>query len=365
MARLGLGRKWRCLFANDNNEIKARSYRENFHGGSELSTKDVQKLTCADLPPNCILSWASFPCQDLSLAGNGRGLQGERSGVFWPFWHLMESLAKNGKPVPIIVLENVVGLLSSHKGKDIRNLLTRLTSTGYRFGPLIIDAAHFVPQSRPRLFIVCLHKNYSCPPCLQAQRPTAPWHSKRLISVHAGLPEQVKQGWMWLAMPHPPRHKKSFVDLLEHQPQGVKWHTESETKRLLSMMTPINRDKVSKAIRGGGLQVGTVYKRTRPDGLEGRCQRAEVRFDGMCGCLRTPSGGSSRQTILIVQDGIVKSRLLSPRETARIMGVRDNYHLPKKYNEAYHLMGDGLAVPAVSWLERKVLRQLANCVLHR
>jgi DNA (cytosine-5)-methyltransferase 1 len=58
-----------------------------------------------------------------------------------------------------------------------------------------------------------------------------------------------------------------------------------------------------------------------------KTQRAEVRFDDISGCLRTPAGGSSRQTVLIVEGKQVRSRLLSPREAARLMGVPDDYPL--------------------------------------
>src|SRR5713226_9553854 len=90
-----------------------------------------------------------------------------------------------------------------------------------------------------------------------------------------------------------------------------------------------------------------------------RTQLPEVRFDQVAGCLRSPVGGSSRQSIVVVDGGTVRSRLLSPREAARLMGVPESYPLPKNYNEAYHLFGDGVAVPVVSWLEKHLLRPLA------
>ena len=120
-------------------------------------------------------------------------------------------------------------------------------------------------------------------------------------------------------------------------------------------MSEVNRRKLRAAQRLGHRVVGTVYKRTR-DGI----QRAEVRFDEVSGCLRTPGGGSSRQIILVVEGEAVRSRLISSRETARLMGVPDTYKLPSNYNEAYHLMGDGLVVPAVHWLEQGLLRPVVE-----
>jgi DNA (cytosine-5)-methyltransferase 1 len=95
---------------------------------------------------------------------------------------------------------------------------------------------------------------------------------------------------------------------------------------------------------------------------EGRGVRAEVRFDDVAGCLRTPAGGSSRQTIIVVDGNVVRSRLISSRETARLMGLPETYKLPKGYNEAYHLMGDGVAVPVVRFLAHHLLEPLAGVV---
>jgi DNA (cytosine-5)-methyltransferase 1 len=147
----------------------------------------------------------------------------------------------------------------------------------------------------------------------------------------------------------------AFVDIMEDEPAGVRWHTPKETDFILNLMSPINRAKVEAAKLAKRTIVGGVYRRTRPDHEGVKRQRAEVRFDDIAGCLRTPSGGSSRQTILIVNGDSVRSRLLSPREAARLMGLDDDYKLPSRYNDAYHVAGDGVCVP--------VVRYLSSCIL--
>ena len=151
----------------------------------------------------------------------------------------------------------------------------------------------------------------------------------------------------------------SLVSIIEDEALGTSWHTQSQTRYLLSLMSPLHLHKVETAQKIGSRLIGTVYKRTRPDGKGERTQRAEVRFDNVAGCLRTPVGGSSRQTVIIVEGDRVRSRLLSPREAARLMGAPDDYPIPVKYNDAYHLFGDGVVVPVVAWLEKYLLRQLA------
>ena len=118
-------------------------------------------------------------------------------------------------------------------------------------------------------------------------------------------------------------------------------------------------------MKSGRRTVGSVYRRTRPDGTGIKRQRAEVRFDDVAGCLRTPAGGSSRQTILIVEGKKVRSRLLSAREAARLMGLSEEYQLPERYNDAYHVCGDGVCVPVVRHIAAHILEPLldANAII--
>jgi DNA (cytosine-5)-methyltransferase 1 len=150
-------------------------------------------------------------------------------------------------------------------------------------------------------------------------------------------------------------------EIIEDEPAGVEWHGLEQTTRLIGMMSPLHLQKLENAKRLRRRIVGTVYKRMRPADRGDRIQRAEVRFDQISGCLRTPAGGSSRQIIVVAEGKRVRSRLLSPREAARLMGVPEDYPLPQNYNDAYHLFGDGLAVPVVRWIEQHLLRPVASC----
>lgn len=359
MARLGLGQRWQCIFANDSSEKKARAYRSNFGESPEFVVRDINKVAVNELPGKPSLVWASFPCQDLSLAGNGMGLKGERSGTFWAFWRLMEGMAREKRPSPLIVLENVVGAITSNDGKDLRAIVGALSSGGYRVGALVINAVHFVPQSRPRLFILAADTNSEIPSGLSGDLPSDLWHPKTLRAAQAEFPRAVRESWVWWNLPVPRIQRGALAELIEMNPTGVEWHAGEETRRLLRMMSRANRQKVELAGRLAGPVIGTVYRRTRPNAFGRKVQRAEVRFDQVSGCLRTPVGGSSRQTVIIVDKEQVRSRLLSPREAARLMGVPDHYPLPSNYNDAYHLFGDGVVVPVVNWLENHLLWPLA------
>ncbi|MBZ9871591.1 DNA cytosine methyltransferase [Mesorhizobium sp. BR1-1-9] len=364
MARAGLGSGWECLFANDIDADKASSYRENWVA-DEFELADVGRVTTARLPGSPDLAWASFPCQDLSLAGAYKGLAGARSGTFWPFWQLMLQLRTEGRSPRMIVLENVFGALTSHGGEDFRQIAGAFAKAKYRFGAMIIDARLFVPQSRPRLFIIGVREDVFLPSGLTSGGPIEPWHTKAVQAAYAGLPETSRQAWLWWAPPLPKPRKGTLEDLIEDEPSGVSWNSTAQTQYLLSLMNALHTDKVRSAqVRAretGRNVVGGVYRRTR----EGR-QRAEVRFDGLAGCLRTPAGGSSRQAIIVVGPRQVRSRLVSPREAARLMGLPDSYRLPENYNQAYQLVGDGVVVPVVRHIAKTLLEPMtaAQADLH-
>jgi DNA (cytosine-5)-methyltransferase 1 len=358
MVRVGLGARWKCLFSNDFDEKKAAAYEENW-GNGELLVKDVARVVSSDLPGHANLAWASFPCQDLSLAGMGAGLRGEKSGTFWPFWNLVRMLRHEGRQPEAVVLENVCGALTSHNGSDFRSLINALRLEGYRTGALVIDAVLFVPQSRPRLFIIGVRDDIEINPLLVASQPKGPFHNAGIIKAYGSLPKADRGSWIWWNLPVPPPRVSTLASILE---DGLPWHSPAQTQALLDLMSPPHARKVAAAKKLGGTVVGAIYKRTRPDGQGRGVQCAEVRFDNVAGCLRTPGGGSSRQTIIVVRGNKVRSRLLSPREAARLMGLTDQYILPKNYNEAYRLMGDGVAVPVSQHLSRYLLEPLVRSV---
>lgn len=350
LATLGLSSAWDCVWANDIDPKKASVYRANF-GGTHFHEGDVGLVRSDDLPFPADLAWASFPCQDLSLAGWRRGISAERSGAFWAFWRLMNDQCRAGARPPLIVVENVVGLLH---GDSFHGLCEALGALGMQFGAVVVDARHFVPQSRPRVFLVAVDSRIDCRP-LTLSDPRPLWTPNSLPRAVDRLPDELRSLWRWWDLAYPRLPRPGIDRIVEEEPSGVDWHSSEETDYLLSMMSPANARKVLAARRSKQRHIGFLYRRIR----EGQ-QRAEVRFDGIAGCLRTPKGGSSRQTVFVVEEGRVRSRLLSPREAARLMGAPDGFRLPANYNDAYKAMGDAVAVPVVRWLSHSLLEPLAR-----
>ena len=348
MARTGLGPGWSCLFANDLDPGKAAAYRANFDG-EDLVVGDVWALDAGSLPGQADLAWASSPCQDLSLAGARQGMAGRRSSAFWGFWRLIEQLAAQGRAPRAIGIENVTGLLSSHAGADFTALCAALAGLGYHFGALEIDAAMFVPQSRPRLFVLAVQGD----PGRAATMGPAGFHTPGVLKAFERLPGELKSHWLWWRPSPPARRNTALADLTEPD-EDVRWMPPAKVDQLIALMAPAHRARLEALRLMGGRHVGAAFRRTRIEAGQ-RVQRAEVRFDGLAGCLRTPTGGSSRQFLLLVEAGEVRARLVTPREAARLMGLPEDYRLPATATAALHLAGDGVVAPVVRHLAAEVL----------
>ena len=364
MVRAGLSSRWRCVFANDLDPMKADVYSANW-GSDVLKVQDIHALESEDLPGRADLAWASFPCQDLSCAGNGLGLGDERgrlktrSGTFWPFIGLMRELKDRRRAPKVIIIENVVGLLTTNSGAAFRSVASSLAKLDYRFGAVVIDARWFVPQSRPRVFVIAISKDAVLPAEITSDRPVAPWHSDAVIRSWKNLPPSVSSKWIWFDPGKAPKLRKTLADIVSDRPRDARWHDDAETRRLISMMSAANRGKLREAQESGRRMVASLFLRMRPVNSVNR-QRAEINFDEISGCLRTPRGGGSRPRVLVVRGKRVKSRLLSPKEAAKLMGLRMSYKLPQHYEAAFRVIGDGVAVPAVAFLRSTILEPLVR-----
>jgi DNA (cytosine-5)-methyltransferase 1 len=346
LAGLGLT-GFSTVFANDLDPAKARAYRDN-HPDGPMQEGDVWSLTPADLPGRPDLCWASSPCQDVSLAGARGGLAGVRSGAFWGFWRLVQGLGAEGRAPSIVVVENVTGLLTSGDGKDFAAVCGAMAEAGYRVGALELDAALWLPQSRPRLFIVAMKDREA--PCLS--QPSAPFHSTRLIAAHERLPPATRAAWAWWSLAVPPRRNLDLAGVLGPDADAA-WFEPSQTEALLVLAAPLHRARLEAARVSGERRVAAGYRRVRQE-ASGKVQRLELRFDGLAGCLRTPAGGSSRQYVVVCEGGAVRARRLTAREAARLMGLGDDYRLPASESAALKLMGDAVAVPVVRALSEQL-----------
>ena len=352
-----------CVFANDLDKNKLEVYQKNF-SSDEFILEDIWKVNSEDIPNNADLYTASFPCVDLSVAGNRKGLDGVRSGSFWAIIEILRDKRKSGDAPKVILLENVYGFLTTNNGEELRKSLLALNDMGYLVDTFIVDAKHFTPQSRVRLFVVAIDEKLKndCVIKRFGNEIFGDWEQlikesdpelrpKRLLDF---MIRNSQLRWFTLRSDLLPKRNNYLPDVLEEYDENhaIWWNNERKDK-ILSQIPERQLEKLYANKDADAPIFGTIYRRMR----KGR-STAEVRLDGVAGCLRTPKGGSSKQILARSGNGRIQFRLLSPREYARLQGVDDTYVLAENDNKSYFAMGDAVCVQAIRWIAENYLSKL-------
>jgi DNA (cytosine-5)-methyltransferase 1 len=361
LTHLGLSSHgWKCLYANDIEPKKKRMYETSFGLADYYHVEDVWQTDeiVARIPrQRADLATASFPCVDLSLAGNLKGLSGSESGAFYGFIKVLKKLRQQRRSPRAVLVENVIGFLSSHKGKFFKAALQELAELGYYVDAFIVDAKHFTPQSRPRLFVLGFQRDLM--PASRNRRFGRAWNLEKwmqsalrpakLLDVLNKI--DLQTGWIPLKLtPLPPENRNlhRYIDIDENQD----WWDAKRVRKHLAEMHSYHLDRVERLKSGSDYTVGTIYRRVRA----GK-SKSEIRTDGLAGCLRTPRGGSSKQIVLVVGKGRIRMRWMTPREYARLQGCPD-FPIEVERNEALWGFGDAVCVPVIEWIAENVLTQL-------
>ncbi|MBI5564224.1 MAG: DNA mismatch endonuclease Vsr [Chloroflexi bacterium] len=345
---------WTIRFANDNDPDKQEMYQNHFRDADRhFVLGDVHKLH-SEAVPTVTLATASFPCNDLSLAGAMKGLSGENSSAFWGFYRVLKEMGKRRPPV--VMLENVMGFIYAGNGKDFQTVLLALNELGYVCDAFAVDAAHFVPQSRLRLFIVAVQSDaldnqprLAFVPYISNLRP------KKLAQFILSHPEI---SWNIRELPELPARRIALADIIEKLPDTAEeWWSVERVDYLRNQMSVKHGATADEMMQGKQTSYGAVFRRVR----NGKSM-AEMRVDGLAGALRTPRGGSGRQILYAAGNGKRQARLFTPRECARLMGA-DDYVINVPLNQALFGFGDAVCVPVIEWIANHYLNPLVNELL--
>ncbi len=330
------------VWANDIHPVKARLYAANFPS-DDYVVGDVRAVRGSDLPA-VDLATASFPCTDLSLAGWRRGLAGEQSGLFWEFARVLREMGAQ-RPRAVL-LENVPGLATSHGGGDLRDAVAQLNALGYSCDVFQVDARWFVPQSRPRLFIVGIPDEVGERP--EAPDDLRPQHLVDFARRNPGLRLHASP----LLSSLPRRDTRTLADVVEPLAgTDDAWWGPARTARFVASLSPLQAERLRQLRHAPAATWRTAYRRTR-DGVA----VWEVRPDPIAGCLRTARGGSSKQALVEAGAGQLRIRWMTGREYARLQGVADGFGFAGlSRNQVMFGFGDAVCVPVVAWIAREYL----------
>ncbi|MER8263322.1 DNA cytosine methyltransferase [Streptomyces griseus] len=353
LARLGLEKAGlKVVWANDMSPDKRDMYNGHFadeHDHYQLG--DIKKIAedenVTGLPRDLDLAWASFPCTDLSLAGGRKGLAGKHSGTFWDFTKVLENLGEDDRPA-VVALENVNGFATSHGGADLRAAVEELNRLGYSVDVLTLDARSWVPQSRPRLFLVGAHH---VPREEGAENRNTFLRPSWLDPVFEDKDLRTHRA----ALPSPPSHlMEGWTTLIEKNeavPDDVWWDEQRQTK-FEEQLSEIQLQRITQLQEKGSIVYRTAYRRTR-----GGKPAWEIRADDIAGCLRTTGGGSSKQAVVEISPKGLRTRWMTAHEYACLMGA-NGYTIPSRTNQALMGFGDAVCVDAVEWLAKHCLKPL-------
>lgn len=292
----------RTVFANDIDDTKAKLYVENW-GAQELHVGDIRALHGDDIP-NAELVTASFPCTDMSLAGQYKGLNGAQSSLVLDFLRILGEMG--GRAPRTLMIENVMGFLTANKGKDWETVVDGIHRLGYRSAHIVVNANAFVPQSRARVFLFG----------------------------HKGPIE----------LPEPP-NARTDLRLAAIAEQEGDWWPPDRLRIFLQAMSPLQSKRVIQYQQRFWPGFYGAFRRTR-----GGRPVWEVRADERAGALRTTRGGSAKQAIVRAGRGEIAVRWMSLTEYARLQGAEHLRYDSVTPSQAMFALGDAVCVPVIKWL---------------
>lgn len=305
----------RCVFTSEWNRYSQKTYAANFDDHAPIAG-DITKMSADEIPDHDVLV-AGFPCQPFSIAGvskknalgNPHGFECKTQGtLFFDVARIIQA-----KQPRAFLLENVKNLERHDKGKTFGVILETLErELGYHVSYQIIDARHFVPQHRERIFIV-------------------------------GFREPTDFDWSRLELPAGDGEPPVLRSIL-HPQDGSEPAEEPYTTGRRARVNPkyTLTDHLWKYLRdyaarhkakGNGFGFGLVNGDDVARTLSARYYK-----DG--------------SEILISQGRRRNPRRLTPRECARLMGFPDSFRIPVSDTQAYTQFGNSVAVPVVTEVAR-------------
>lgn len=307
----------KCIYTSEIDDSAVKTYKANFDCNHKID-EDITKVSEKEIPNHDILC-AGFPCQPFSIAGVSK-----RSSLGIPHGFLCNiqgtlffDVAKiiNFHKPKVVFLENVKNLLSHDKGKTFTIIRKILEESGYNVSYRVINAKHYVPQHRERIFIVANRIN------------------KKINLNEIELPhkEQLIKNII---------HTKCNFNNFDFENGYIEESGKvSQKYTLTSKLWEYLQSYAAKhKAKGNGFGFGLC----KQDSIS-RTLSARYYKDGA--------------EILIHQENS-NPRRLTPRECARLMGFPDNFKIIASDTQAYKQFGNSVVIPVVKDIAEYIVKFL-------
>jgi DNA (cytosine-5)-methyltransferase 1 len=312
-----------CVFTCEWDAHCTRTYRANFADDHDIRC-DIQDVQNSDVPDHDLLL-AGFPCQPFSLAGvskknslgRAHGFADETQGTL--FFELVRII--KAKQPRVFLLENVKNLRSHDGGRTYRVITEKLAKLEYQISDRVIDAQHWLPQHRERIFIL-------------------------------GFREPVLFGLDDLVLPN---HRSTLGSVLHRSDE----EPESPYTIRLDGCTVVARKYTLSDHLWTYLQNYATKHRAKGNGFG-------YSVFGESDVARTLSARYHKDgsEILLSQGTRRNPRRLTPRECARLMGFdgpgRPRFEIPVSDTQAYRQFGNAVAVPVVEAIAEAIIPLIAR-----
>lgn len=293
----------RCVFSSEWDEAAKDVYERNF---GDRPQGDITKVTAPSVPDHEILC-AGFPCQAFSISGKRRGFEDARGTLFFE----VARIAKEKRPA-CVFMENVRNFAAHDGGRTLATVRSVMEGLGYSFSFKILDAADYgIPQKRERIYMVCFRDDLG----ISGFRFPDPFPLKRHVKDFLEEPASVPE--------------KCFVS------RPVEW---KERPACPDYSRPVRIGTVGK-----GGQGERIYS---PEGCA-------VTFSAFGGGVFAKTGG-------YLVGG--RTRRLTPRECARLMGFPDSFSMASDAGHAYRQFGNSAVVDVLRLIALGISVSLAGCI---
>jgi len=298
------------VWANEIDEACGKTFVMN-HPETKLLIEDINKVKAIDIPHFDFLC-GGFPCQPFSVAGNRKGFDDDRGGLFFQIIRLIEELDELNRKPKVVFLENVKNMYNYENGKTYETMKSELEKNGYYVIEKILNTCEYanIPQNRERLYIIGF------------------------------LSKNQKNSFQWI-------DKIPLTKTINHV---IDWTGKTIDKKYFYGKT----NKCFEILNSEMKNKRSIYQFRRVYVRENK--------SGLCPTL-TANMGMGGHNVPLIKDDNGNIRKLTPRECLILQGFPEQFIIPSELTDSriYKQAGNSVSVNIIKRLAEEIIRVMGDC----